>query len=361
MKQNKNILVCPLDWGLGHATRMVPVIEMLTKNNANVIIAADNSPLDFLTQRFPNITSIKFEGYSPVYPKNGSMSLAMLQSLPGMLKKAKEANNKLHEIIKKYKIDAVISDNRYELSTTKIPSVFITHQLSIQTKGLQKTFKPIINYTINKYISKFDEIWVPDIVGGFQLSGKLSLSKKFTSKRFNIGLLSRFSPPDNNAINKTNDLLIILSGPEPQRTLLEKLLLAQVLKSKLNTIILLGKPGENIDKKINNIRLISHLTDEKFAKVVQSSNIVISRPGYSTLMDLAILGKKNTVFIPTPGQTEQEYLSKRLINKGIAFSQNQNDFNLTTAINNYSRFKGLFINNNPKLLEDRITNLLNMC
>ncbi len=213
MKQPKNILVCPLDWGLGHASRMVPIIEMLINKGANVIIAADNRPMEFLKQRFPDNTTIKLEGFSPNYSSNGSMALTMLMSFPEIMSKAKQAKKELKKIIKKYSIHAVISDNRYELSTSEVPSIFITHQLNIQTNGWQVVVKPIIDWIINSYINKFDEVWVPDVTAGFQLSGKLSNSNKFLSKRFYIGLLSRFSKADNNSKPKNFDLLIILSGP----------------------------------------------------------------------------------------------------------------------------------------------------
>ncbi len=359
MEPSKNILICPLDWGLGHATRMVPVIEMLKQKGANVIIATDNRPLEFLKQRFPNNKVIKLEGYSPKYPANNNMALAMIKSVPNIILKAKQAKRKLQTIIEEYNIDAVISDNRYELSTSIVPTVFITHQLNIKTSGWQTIGKPIIQRIINHYINKFDEVWVPDVPGKFRLSGDLSSSDKFVSKLFQIGFLSRFTKPETNNNSQSIDILIILSGPEPQRTILEKLLTKQALNTELKTVILLGKPEEQVSEEINNVKLISHVADDEFASLIQSAEIVISRPGYSTLMDLAVFGKK-AVFIPTPGQTEQEYLAYRLLNDGIAFSQSQSSFNLTDALINQKQYKGLFPENNPELLEQRITNLLNI-
>lgn len=360
MKQSKNILVCPLDWGLGHATRMVPVIEMLKRKGANAIIAADKRPLEFLKQSFPECTFIKLEGYSPIYSSNNSMALAMLRSFPKILRAATNAKKELQEIIKIHNIQAVISDNRYELSTSKVPSVFITHQLNIQTVGWQIIVKPFIDMVINNYINKFDEVWIPDLTGDFQLSGKLSNTNKLSSKLFKIGLISRFSDDKVRKKPKTVNILILLSGPEPQRTILEEMLLAEALKTKLKIVMLLGKPDENINRDINNVKLISHLPDEEFASLIQASDFIISRPGYSTLMDLSNFGCK-AVFIPTPGQTEQEYLAKRLLDKGIAFSKTQNSFNLAEAIANQGNYAGLLINNNSDLLEERIDNLLNIC
>jgi uncharacterized protein (TIGR00661 family) len=266
----------------------------------------------------------------------------------------------LQNIIDKFSIDAIISDNRYDLSTLKIPTVFITHQLNIQTSGLQTMVKPIINKLVNHYISKFNEIWIPDVSSNFQLSGHLSVSSKFEQNSYKIGLLSRFSSKHIINISESIDVLIILSGPEPQRTILEKLLLKQALKSKLKITMLLAKPGEKINKQINNVTIISHLPDNEFAAAIQSAKVIISRPGYSTLMDLSVFNKK-AIFIPTPGQTEQEYLAKRLLEKKIAFSQSQGSFNLLESINKVDQYKGLHIKNTPDLLENRVDNLLATC
>ncbi len=354
----KNILVCPLDWGLGHATRMVPVIDMLTKKGANVIIAADNNALSFLKQRFPNNKFVKLPGYTPNYPVKGSMGIAIIRSMPAMIKSAKKAKKQLKDIIDKYNIDAVISDNRYELSTKKMPCIFITHQLNIQTNGLEIIAKPFINRLLRYYLNKFNEIWVPDTIDDFNLSGILSKSKKYKNKKYNIGLLSRFSKKHVINVCKTIDVLIILSGPEPQRTILEQKLLKQALKTDLKITILLAKPNIRTDVSTKNVRVISHLNDIEFANIINLAKVIICRPGYSTLMDLAVFNK-SAIFIPTPGQTEQEYLANRLLKMQVCFSQPQNKFNLTEAIKEQAKYTGLKIDNNNNLLEDRVISLIN--
>ncbi len=360
MKHNKRILVCPLDWGLGHATRMVPVIEAIENNGAVAILAADNRPFDFLKKRFPNNTLIKLGGFNPVYPESKSMTGIMIRSFPSMIKHAGIAGKELDIIIDKYKIDAVISDNRYELSTKRVPTVFITHQLNIQTKGLQRIGKPIIDRLIFHYINKFDELWIPDIEGKTGLSGVLSLSSKFKKKKFNIGLLSRFDINNIQPEVKKFDLLIILSGPEPQRSILEEMLLKQVLKSGLETVLLLGKPETEIEEVKKNVRILSHINDKEFAGLLTAANYVITRPGYSTLMDLAAFNK-NAILIPTPGQTEQEYLAKKLLADNVCYSQKQSVFDLESAIIESDRFNGLQIKNNSEKLTERVQNLLNIC
>ncbi len=357
LRTKKNILICPLDWGLGHASRIVPIVELLNNKGVNVIIASDNNPMEFLQQRFPENTHIKLGGASPHYPENGSMALAMLRMFPKMIKEAQKANAQLQTIVTQYNIDAIISDNRYELSSKKVPSIFITHQLNIKTYGWQLLAKPIINLILYRYLKKFNEIWIPDLVGDTSLSGRLSDLKKFKEKQHFIGLLSRFNLNNLNNEPKTIDLLILLSGPEPQRTKLENILLHQALETNYSTVILLGKPGKKIDKTIDNVRLISHLPDDKFAAMIISAKLIISRPGYSTLMDLAVFNKK-IITIPTPGQTEQKYLAERLFNKKIAYYQNQNEFNLKDAMKNAGDFIGIFLKNNNKLLENRVNKLL---
>ncbi len=354
------ILVAPLNWGLGHASRCIPIIKQLIALDNDVIIGGDGESFDLLIKEFPELERVKIQGYDISYPTNGNMAFHFLKQYRKMRRHVTYEHSILVKLISEKRIDAVISDNRYELSSSKVPTVFITHQLNIQTKGWQKIGKPLIDKTINGYINKFDEVWIPDLSGDFQLSGKLSRSNKFSGKSFNIGLLSRFSKPENKNISKSIDLLIILSGPEPQRSILEKLLISQAIKTELKTVMLLGKPDEQIRKEINNVELISHLPDDEFSELIQCADSVITRPGYSTLMDLAIMNKK-AVFIPTPGQTEQEYLADRLLNEGIAFSQGQSSFNLADAIANQSKYKGLFLDNKPELLESRIKNLLNIC
>jgi len=358
LKNRRTILACPLDWGLGHATRMVPVIELLEKKGAKVVIAADNRPLEFLKQRFPELEFVKLPGFVPEYPEKGSMALSMMRSLPKMLRQAKNSNLLLQKLIQEKHIDTVISDNRYELYSGKVPSVFITHQLNIQTSGWQKLADPAIKKTINSYIKKYDELWIPDLEGEENLSGELSHIQTMPIENTHfIGTLSRFSNLKIKPATEKIDLLILISGPEPQRSLLEEMLIKQALQTNLKTVILQGKPEISAIVETDNIKVIPHLPDVELAGLIQSAKVVLSRPGYSTLMDLAVFEKK-AVFIPTPGQTEQEYLAKRLLKQGLAFSQKQNEFDLTNALQQAEKFSGLTQLKSDDVLEKRIEKLL---
>jgi len=360
LKKQKKILICPLDWGLGHATRMVPVIELILSKGALVTIAADNGPLEFLKLRFPNCDFIKLKGFEAKYPKGDNMAFKMAMQFPAMIRAARKAKNQLEEIIEKHKIDVVISDNRYELSTENAYSIFITHQLNIQAKGIQSIFKPLINTIINAYIKKYNELWIPDFEGDENLSGNLSHKvKPPIDNYFFIGPLSRFSNVVIKELPKKYDIMAILSGPEPQRSIFEKLLEKELLNSGLKCIILSAKPSLNKQENIKNILKVSHLPDNEFAQTIMESELIISRPGYSTIIDLIHFGKR-AIFIPTPGQTEQEYLADRLKLKKHYFSQKQFDFDLTSALSENKNYKPLKFHANANTLNERVDYILNL-
>jgi len=342
MPVRKTILITPLNWGLGHATRMVPVIEYFLKRDTKVIIAADKGPFDFLKQRFPNTEIIRFPGFEPHYSQNSMMAFRMAVSFPLLWRQSRQSHQVLQEIIKKKHVDIIISDNRYESYSRYTYNIFITHQLDVQTKGLQKLFQPLIKRLIYHYIKKYDELWIPDFEKPDEsLSGKLSHVKKFPVKKHHfIGLLSRFEPDESHPPSEKLDLLLILSGPEPQRTKLEKLVTEQALRSGLKTTILQSKPEENLTIQYDNIRIISHADDARMAALIQSATMIISRPGYSTIMDLCVFGKK-AIFIPTPGQTEQEYLAGKMKSLGYCYATSQQKFRLEESLLASEKYTGL--------------------
>lgn len=360
MTKTKNILVCPLNWGLGHASRIVNIIDMLLQKNANVIIAADCGPFEFLKQRFPECEFIRLAGFEPKYPKGRAMALKMALQFPLMKKHAFIANRKLNAIIKEKEIDIVISDNRYELNSKKVYCVLLTHQINIHIIGFQKLFTLFINWQLNTYFKKFDELWIPDFESQPWLSGKLSHGKKIRISNYSfIGPLSRFTNIAQHPHKTTYDVLVILSGPEPQRSIFEHNLEMQLSKMDLKVVFLLGKPELSQKESKGNILKISHLPDDKFAKLILSTDLIICRPGYSTIMDLAVFGK-TAFFVPTPGQTEQEYLADSLMEQGLFYSQKQNKLDVNEALSQINNFKGVSLRNDFVILNEKIGHLLNM-
>ncbi len=358
MSNKKTILVCPMDWGLGHATRVVPVIEALKKRQVNLIIGADNRPLEFLKQRYPDLEVIKFPGYVPRYPVKRAMTLKMISEMPEMIKQADKAHLMLENLIDEKRIDLVISDNRYELWSKKVKTVFITHQLNIQTPKYGKMAKPALRQMIYSYIKKHNELWIPDFEGQPNLSDELSHIEKYPVENYHfIGPLSRFQYVTPRPANNKPDLLIMLSGPEPQRTILEVKLKDQAFRLGLPTVILQGRTEEDHHIQMGNIKIFSHLPDDEFAGYLKAAKTVICRPGYSSLMDLVWFGKK-AVFIPTPGQTEQEFLAETLKQKRLYYYQNQKEFNLQQALAKSEDFPGLTMQNNINVLEKRLNVLI---
>jgi len=331
VKTKKRILIAPLDWGIGHATRCIPIIKELIKKDYDVIIAADGRPMHLLNTEFPKLEIIRFSGYDIKYPQYLTMKISMLLQAPKILWNIKKENRALSNIIEDYKIDGVISDNRFGLYTKKVPCVFITHQLAIQSPFFAEEIQRL-NY---RYIDQFDACWIIDDKEN-NLAGNLSNPEILPKKTKYIGSQSRFKHQKS---KKKYDFLAIVSGPEPQRTILERGLIKALKDRKEKSLIVLGKPEANNTKKIGNLTINPHLNAKDLNNVILSSDLIICRPGYSTIMDLSKLMKK-AFFIPTPGQTEQEYLARIFKQKKICYYQKQNEFDFEKAIMEVRKYSG---------------------
>ena len=345
----KKLLVAPLDWGLGHATRCVPVIRDLLNNNCEVWLAGEEAQEKLLREEFSSLPFLPLKGYGIKYAKTGLTGKLLLQ-IPSILRSIKDENKWLDEQVNKYGFDTVISDNRYGLYHEKVFSVFITHQLCIKST-LGKWSERILQRWNYKFINRFNECWVPDEEGENNLAGELSHPDKFPDISLKyIGTLSRFSSfsPLGIAFGKPmategdggirDHLLIILSGPEPQRTILENKVIDQIVSYPGTATIVRGLPGEkNIIPSTNSIHFYNHLSSGELNDEAIKAEFIISRSGYSTIMDIAALQKKS-ILVPTPAQTEQEYLAAYLMKKQFAFCVKQNDFSLMKNIGEAKRF-----------------------
>jgi len=339
VKGKKRILVAPLNWGIGHATRCIPIIFELEKNNFEVIIAASGRSLDLLSCEFPKIQFIKFEDYKISYSSSIPMALNICLQIPKIIFGIYNENNQLNTIIKKFKIDGVISDNRFGLFSKKTPSVFITHQLKIRSSFLENIIQKINYYFINK----FTECWIPDYQED-GIAGELSHPKENTKNHIYIGPLSRFKK---NNSKPQYDILAIVSGPEPQRSIFEKILTSQLIEHKKDSLLVQGKPESKYYDKINNLTIKSHLSAIELNQAILNSKLVICRSGYSTIMDLITL-EKNAILVPTPGQTEQEYLAQYLSQENLFQHQNQKTFSISLAQKQSELFTKLsYINKAP--------------
>ncbi|MDQ6755928.1 MAG: glycosyltransferase [Bacteroidota bacterium] len=320
--------MAPLEWGLGHATRCIPIICELLHQNCEVFIAAEGATYFLLKEEFPQLTFLPLIGYRVKYSRRKCfLPLKILMQFPKIIFTIYKEHQWLNRIIKRYKIDAIISDNRFGLYSKKIPSVYITHQLLIKTgNGFTEKFAQKIHH---HFIKKYNQCWVPDFENdGF--AGELSHPKKLPGNVQYLGILSRFKLKEQT--EKKYDLLISISGPEPQRTIFEEKILNE-LKSYTGKVLFIRGLPEN-PASLRGTELVeikNHLTAKQFNEKILQSDIILSRCGYTTIMDLIKL-KKKAIIIPTPGQTEQEYLAKYLMKKKIFYIVKQKDFSLQKDI-----------------------------
>ena len=354
-----NVLVSPLDWGIGHATRCVPIIKKLLNKGCNVIIASDGRSGEFLKKEFPSLKHISINAYHIKYPRSGkNMVIMMALQIPRIVKAIIKEHFLLKKIVKDNNINLIISDNRYGLRHKKIYSVFMTHQLMLKMPEGFSFFEKIVHKMIIRLIHRYDECWIPDYADDNNISGDLSHKYKIPENTHFIGPLSRFSDINyqTEKFQKEIDILFLLSGPEPQRTIFENLILKQLSESAVKTVVVRGKTEKDEEVNLNeNVTLYSHLSTEKLAALISNTKIVVSRSGYSSIMDLLALGA-DAVFVPTPGQTEQEYLASYLTHKKLFRSIQQGKFNIDAVVdlmnNSLSENKHVF--KNDALLTKRI-------
>lgn len=355
--RKKRILVAPLDWGLGHATRCIPIINELLKKNVDVIIGADNRPAALLKKEFPQLEHIRYPGYDMYYSINGNMAWTMSLQLPKLYKGIAKEHAMLESMIDTYNIDAIISDNRWGAYSSRIPSIYVVTQLRILLPPLIRWGQWIIDSVNKKMISRFNEVWIPDFNSPNNILGNLVPASLVTDKTFFIGPLSRLNKIE--GVKKKLDLLVILSGLEPQRTVVEELIVKQLKETTLRALIIRGTPESNTKFTLTDtLTMVSALTAEQLSEAIASSEMILSRSGHSTIMDLYFLGA-NAIFIPTPQQTEHEYLAKRMKERKIFYSEPQEEFSLERSLQKSRSYSGFpKTQHDLSVLQQRIDHLI---
>ena len=329
------ILVAPLDWGLGHATRCIPVIYAFINAGASVILAGEAATEAILKKEFPILNFLPLKGYNIKYSKRKrSFFLKLLSQAPRIKKTIHYEHKWLRKVVKDQKIDGVISDNRFGLYHSTAPTVYITHQLHIETGNpwLNKIAQQI-HYN---YINRFSQCWVPDAEGPINLAGKLSHTDRLPIVPVKyMGVLSRFKKQQ---LVVTNKLLVVLSGPEPQRSIFENIILLQIKDFGEPVVLVRGLPAQTATLSFGeNIQVFNHLSSNELSQKIQQSEMVLARAGYSTIMDLAILQQK-AILVPTPGQAEQEYLATYLKQQQLFYTCLQDKFDLKIALKESEAF-----------------------
>jgi hypothetical protein len=297
---------------------MIPLARSLLAMNNNIFIGSGEAHLLFFKNEFPGLTYIHFPGFRMRFSRYLPQYLIIIFKIPDLIFHAIREHIRLKKIIKDYSIDIVISDSRIGLWNPEIKTVFVLH---IPRIPFPKKFRflEFIGIPLSRFvIKKYSYCYIPDLEGDLNVSGRLSHGFKLPANLRYIGILSRFS--ESGSTDNTNELnnycTVILSGPEPQKGIL-KHKLTEILNARNKPAVMLeGKPGANPDKNITGyVKFVSHLPDGEMRDLILGSENIITRSGYTTIMELISLNR-SALLIPTPGQTEQEYLAEYLSGKG---------------------------------------------
>jgi uncharacterized protein (TIGR00661 family) len=356
MATTKKVLICPQHWGLGHVTRTIPVIQYFVRNNYDVILACSGAGSELLRREFPQFKLYEIPDYGINYPYNSMVINITLQFFKMHIAIVKE-HFAIKKICKEEKIDLIVSDARLGASQKNIPSVIIAHHLHFDL-GM-KVIEWICDTWMKMFYLTFDQLWIPDLPGFNNLSGDLAHLYK-SKKRYFLGILTRFKKLD---VEKKYDYAIMLSGPEPPRTILEDILLNQLSdlmpeKCILIRGILNGVSLEKYkDKYQENLEIKDFVNGAELNEIMCASDFIICRSGYSTLLDLAIIHKP-ALLIPTPGQPEQEYLSRELERKKLFHSVEQKKIQLGKDVEIAKTMNGYEVIRQEKSLDEILDELI---
>jgi len=338
-----HVFVSPLNWGLGHSTRDIPIIEELLRRGHEVTIGSSGNALALLQRECPECNFITFKDYPAPYSDSRFFLPHFVAGIPALLKAFAVERKRLEQILAENRFDLIISDNRMCVYSSLIPSYFISHQLRYSMPGYLYPLE-LMTIPFNSFFhSKFQGVIVPDIDpqgGSKNLSGKLCRSLLHATKRrvYHAGILTSTRKM---ALAEDLDYLAIVSGPEPQRTKLEEIVMKQVQTLPGEKVVLLGSPQKDLHRKVDGHTTVhSYVSTEEKAVLMNRARFIIARSGYTTMMELAELDKKHGLFTPTPGQTEQEYLSRYYARQGWFLSKSQYKLKLAEDVAEAMQYRG---------------------
>ena len=355
----KNILICPLEWGLGHAARMIPLAKRLAGRGCKIFIAAGPKHLSLFKTELQDAIFIEFTGFSPGYSRYLPQYLFMLLKTPYLLYHIVREHWMLDKIISQYNIEIVISDNRFGLWNRRIKSVYVTHLIRIPFPKPLK-FMEIIGMILHRaIIRQYALCFIPDVPGVQNLSGRLSHEVNVPANARFVGIMSRFDEESAEVTGEPENMItVILSGPEPQKSILKNILEKHLNDMETSSVILEGNPDKwGPGRQVGSVTYYNHLVSSELGPLLKKSRMIISRSGYTTIMDLFFLGK-SALLVPTPGQTEQEYLAEYHSAKGWFDMITQKKLTRDLFIRNIEATRNEDIINESKLLLDKALNEL---
>lgn len=350
MLHGARILVAPLDWGLGHAARCVPLIHRLLAHGAMPIIGADAGPLALLGREFPQLETVRLPGVEVRYSRSSSQLWSMARQFPALVRSVQAERAAFDRLRHQVRLDAVISDQRFGVRCAEMPSVLITHQAFPFTPFAQRALRKL-NL---RHMGRFDRCWIMDEPEAPGLAGELSHGGGLPRNARYIGAVSRMAPEKRAVERRT--VVAVISGPEPQRTLLEQRLFDAMQDIPGDHLLVQGRPQHPCDEQRGHVRVVSHLGGAELSAAMQGAELIVSRSGYTTLMDLAALGR-SALIIPTPGQAEQEYLGRLHEHTGRFTVQRQEAIDLGGALRRIKSMKPPAVHAGPGLLDAALKDL----
>ena len=331
-----------LNMGLGHASRSLPILREFIQKEWNVLLGSNGRALEFLRNELPEIPFVETPQYNIEYSQNGFMAPKLLAQAPRLLKKIDEEQAFCQKIVSDFEPDLIFSDHCYGMYHRRVASYFLSHQIFFELPRGFNLFSGAAAKFNLKFHEKYSKVIIPDFPSenGGLISGKLSrLPAQNAQKYFYGGPLSSIPKLD---CEESIDLLVSISGPEPQRTVFEKKILDQIDYIPGKKVVVLGK-SESLAllKDEPGLKVYSHVPREKMITLFNCADLIVSRPGYSTLMELAETGKQ-ALLVPTPGQTEQLYLAEHIMKKRWFYCVPQDDLFLSRDAQHAKNYAGLF-------------------
>jgi len=338
----KHVLVSPLSWGLGHATRDLPVIRHLLARGHHVTIAAVDRALTLLQHEVPECDFERLPDYPPPYSSGKHFVPKFLAMAPVMLWAIEKESINVRKLFRKRRFDLILSDNRFRVRSRRAPSFVITHQLRFMTPPGLEAFERLTEFFNTVYLRPFDRIIVPDAADpAANLSGRLSHDLRYMKGSRRLYYAGPIASVRRLDVEQDVDLFISISGPEPPRTQLEKTILEKVHEIEgRRVVVALGKPEVKDVRTIDGrIEVHGFLDRDKQQKMLNRARLVVCRSGYTTVMELAELGRK-ALFVPTPGQTEQVYLGNFYEERGYFHTVDQYKLDLPRDIEKAKTYSG---------------------
>ncbi|MBK9271373.1 MAG: glycosyltransferase [Saprospiraceae bacterium] len=347
----ESVLICPQHWGLGHITRTIPIIRYFESKKIKIVLACSGAGMDLLRLEFPHLPLYELVDYGMSYPTS-NMYWNMLLQFSKLHKAIFKEKKQIESICKKENIQLIVSDARFGASQKDISSVIVSHHLHLPLGS--KLLEIMTDRWMRFFYMKFDQLWIPDFENDSNLSGDLS-HLFHSDQHFFIGPVSRLRKMD---LDPKFEICFLLSGPEPQRTYFEELLMAQFSALPDGNALLIR--GTNLPRSLHypsNVEVIDLCSGESLNRLLCESRLIVSRSGYTTLMDLAVI-KKQALLVPTPGQPEQEYLGRELWRKKKFLCVDQKNLNLSLHLSEALQYDGFSDFSSPDPLEDQLDNLL---